>query len=114
MPEVYQAPSRDRPRQGGVGHGTTGPLGADRDSSNGGSSVGYHAPEQPQGNNTALRSNAGTGGITDACGLSDSSAVPIARKGVRYLRRCIAAGNDQTRSRPAALPRAERHAAASL
>jgi hypothetical protein len=36
-----------------------------------------------------------TGGITDARGLSDSFAVPIARKGVRYRGRC-----EDSRNRP--------------
>ena len=51
-----------------------------------------------------------TGGITDARGLSDSSAAPIARKGVRYLRRCRAAGDDSAAKPACGTPRAGRGA----
>ena len=97
--ELYQVLSRNRPRQGGVDHGTSGLLGADRDRSNGSAARG------------TTRSNAGTGGITDARTIGQLCC-SIARS-VRYRRRCKSAGNDQTRSRPAAPPRAERRAAAS-
>jgi hypothetical protein len=54
----------------------------------------------------------GTGGIPDARGLSDSSAAPIARKGVRYLRRCRTVGNDPTAKPACGTPRAGRNAVA--
>ena len=111
-PELYQVLSRDRPRPGGVGHGTSGLLGADRDRSNGSAARGTTRSNEHQGNDLAARSNAGTGGITDARTIGQLCC-SIARS-VRYRRRCKSAGNDQTRSRPAAVPRAERRAAASL
>src|SRR4051794_25544729 len=51
--ELYQALGRGRPRQGGVGHGTSGLLGAEGDSSNGAAARGTTRPNDHRGDDNA-------------------------------------------------------------